>query len=317
MRVLVTGISGFVGQHLARALLLRGHVVAGTYLEEGFALPGVPAGRVALFHLDLRADRARIGADLAAAIEAARPQRIVHLAGLAHVGKSWDDPEGYHRVNVLGTEAVLDAAAGAGSPVLLASSAEVYGVVPEDEQPIPEMRPPAPVTPYARTKEEAERLVLSRGGVVARQFNFIGPGQSAHFALPTFARQLAAIEAGRQPPRLAVGNLEARRDFVHVGDGAEALAQLVELGEPGGVYNVARGEAASIREALDLLLAAAGLDVEIVLDEKYLRPTDIPLLSGSAEPLRRLGWAPQRSTADAVADLWQWTREQVAAGAVR
>ncbi len=319
MRVLVTGISGFVGQHLARALLARGHEVAGTYLEEGFALPGMPAGRVALFHLDLRAERARVDADLAAAVAAARPERIVHLAGLAHVGKSWQDIPGYYQVNVLGTEAVLDAVARAeaGAPVLLASSAEVYGVVPEGEQPIAESRPAAPVSPYALTKAAAERLVLARGGIVVRQFNFIGPGQTAHFALPTFARQLAAIEAGRQPPQLAVGNLEARRDFVHVGDGAEALVQLVELGEPGGVYNVARGQAASIREALDLLLAAAGIEVETVLDERYLRQADIALLSGSAEPLRRLGWSPQRSTADAVADLWQWTREQVAAEVAR
>jgi GDP-4-dehydro-6-deoxy-D-mannose reductase len=319
MRVLVTGISGFVGQHLARALLARGHEVAGTYLEEGFALAGVTAGRVALFPLDLRAGRARIDADLRAAVAVARPQRIVHLAGLAHVGKSWHDIPGYFRVNVLGTEAVLDAAGGGepAVPVLLASSAEVYGVVPEVEQPIAESRAAAPVTPYALTKAAAERLVLARGGVVVRQFNFIGPGQSAHFALPTFARQLAAIEAGRQPPRLAVGNLEARRDFVHVVDGAEALALLVEAGEPGAVYNVAGGRAASIREALDLLLAVAGLRVETVLDERFLRPADIPLLCGSAEPLRRLGWAASRTVGDAVADLWHWSREQVAAEAAR
>ena len=313
MRILVTGISGFVGQHLARALFARGHEVAGTCLDE-CALPGTE-GRVELYRLDLAAERGRIDEELRAAMAAFRPERIVHLAGLAHVGRSWAQPADYERVNVAGTQAVLDAAVGV--PVLFTSSAEVYGAVPEDEQPIVETRAPAPVSPYGRTKAAGERLVLARGGVVARPFNFIGAGQAPSFALPTFARQLAAIEAGQQPAVLAVGNLEARRDFVHVKDGAEALALLVERGAPGAVYNVARGQAISIREALDVLLDAAGFAVEITVDERFLRPSDTPLLCGSAEPLRRLGWTPRRTTAEAIADLWQWSREQVAAEVVR
>ncbi len=314
MRILVTGISGFVGQHLARALLAHGHEVAGTCLDECVPLPG--AGRkIELHRLDLAAERGRIDDDLRAAMAAFRPERIVHLAGLAHVGRSWTETAAYERVNVEGTQAVLDAAVDV--PVLFTSSAEVYGAVPESEQPIVETRAAAPASPYGRNKAAGERLVLARGGVVARPFNLIGPGQAPHFALPTFARQLAAIEAGRQPPLLAVGNLDARRDFVHVADGAEALALLVERGEPGAVYNVASGQAISIREALDLLLAAAGVEVEITVDERFLRPSDTPVLAGSAEPLRRLGWAPRKSTAEAIADLWQWSREQVAAEALR
>jgi len=314
MRILVTGISGFVGQHLARALLAHGHEVAGTWLGEGVALPDLER-RVELYKLDLACERDRIDDDLRLALAAFRPERIVHLAGLAHVGRSWTETAAYERVNVEGTQAVLDAALEV--PVLFTSSAEVYGPVPESEQPIVETRAPAPVSPYGLTKATGERLVLARSGVVARPFNLIGPGQAPHFALPTFARQLAAIEAGRQPPALAVGNLDARRDFVHVADGAEALALLVERGEPGAVYNVARGQAISIREALDLLLAAAGVEVEIALDERFLRPSDTPVLAGSAEPLRALGWAPRKSTAEAIADLWQWSRGQVAAEALR
>jgi GDP-4-dehydro-6-deoxy-D-mannose reductase len=313
MRILVTGISGFVGQHLARALLAHGHEVAGTWLGEG-ALPELER-EVELYKLDLAHERGRLDDDLRAAIAAFRPERIVHLAGLAHVGRSWTETAAYERVNVEGTQAVLDAALDV--PVLFTSSAEVYGTVPESEQPIAETRAPAPASPYGRNKAAGERLVLARGGVVARPFNLIGPGQAPHFALPTFARQLAAIEAGRQPAVLAVGNLDARRDFVHVADGAEALALLVERGEPGAVYNVACGQAISIREALDLLLAAAGVEVAITVDERFLRPSDTPVLAGSAEPLRRLGWAPRRSTAEAVADLWAWSREQVAAEALR
>jgi GDP-4-dehydro-6-deoxy-D-mannose reductase len=293
MRVLVTGVSGFVGHHLARTLVARGHEVSGTFLDESVQIPGV-----ALHPLDLTAGPERVASELASAVAAARPERIVHLAGLAHVGRSWQEMPAYFRVNLLGTEAVLAAAGDV--PVLLASSAEVYGVVPEPEQPIAETRVPAPVSPYALTKAAGERLVLARDGIVMRAFNMTGPGQSPRFALPAFAQQLAAIEAGRQPPTLMVGNLEARRDFVHVADGAEAMALLVEAGRRGGTYNIASGRACSIREALDLLLAVSGVAVEIALDERYLRPSDIALLCGSAEPLARLGWAPRRPIVDAV-----------------
>ncbi|HEV8629691.1 MAG TPA: NAD-dependent epimerase/dehydratase family protein [Thermoanaerobaculia bacterium] len=310
MRVFVTGVSGFVGQHLARELRQRGHAVGGTFLDETCDLP-----EVELHSLDLAAPRAEVAAALRTAIAGFAPERVVHLAGLAHVGSSWQAMPLYYRVNLLGTEEVLAAAGGA--PVLFASSAEVYGPVPEEEQPIGEQREPAPVSPYALTKAAAERLVLARGGTVVRPFNMTGPGQSPRFALPAFAHQLAEIAAGRQLPVLAVGNLEARRDFVHVADGAAALALLVERGEAGGVYNVATGNASSIREALDLLLATSGVKVEIAGDERFLRPADIPLLRGSAEPLRRLGWAPRRTLANAVAELWQWSRERVAAEAAR
>jgi GDP-4-dehydro-6-deoxy-D-mannose reductase len=308
MRVLVTGVSGFVGQHLARALRARGHEVGGTYLDETGDLDGVE-----LHPLDLAGPAETVEAGLRSALAAFRPERIVHLAGLAHVGKSWQAMPSYFHVNLLGTEAVLAAAGRV--PVVFASSAEVYGAVPEAEQPLAETRQPAPVSPYALTKAAAERLVLARRGVVVRPFNLIGPGQSRHFALPTFAHQLAAIEAAQQAPLLAVGNLEARRDFVHVGDGVEAMALLVESGEAGGIYNIASGEARSIREALDVLLGVAGLDVEITVDDRYLRPADIPLLRGSAEPLRRLGWTPRRGLEQAVAELWRWSRQRVAAEA--
>src|SRR4029079_12625949 len=123
---------------------------------------------------------------------------------------------------------------------------------------IVESRAPAPASPYGQTKVAGERLGIGGGGGRARRFSWLVAGQAPSFALPTFARQLAAIEAGRQPAVLAVGNLEARRVLVHVQDGAEALALLAERGEPGAIYNVARGAAISIRQALDLLLAAAG-----------------------------------------------------------
>jgi GDP-4-dehydro-6-deoxy-D-mannose reductase len=295
MHVLVTGISGFVGPRLARHLLEQGDRVSGTYLIDH---PGFPeAGEVSLFEVDLQDASA-----LDRVVREAAPDAIVHLAGLSHVGESWKRMSDYFRVNVLGTDNLL--AAAAGRPVVFASSAEVYGLVPDPEQPITEARMVDPRTPYALTKAAAERLALRYGAVVARAFNLVGPGQSPKFALPTFAEQLAGFRRGEHEPVLRVGNLSARRDFVHVDDGAAAFRLLAEKGKRGGIYNIASGRAFTISEALERLMGISGVKASIRPDPERMRPVDLPLLLGDARPLRALGWTPRRRLDDALADLW-------------
>ena len=295
MHVLVTGISGFIGPRLARHLLEKGDRVSGTYLVDHPVFP--EAGEVGLFEADLQDASA-----LERVVREAAPDAIVHLAGLSHVGESWKRMPDYFRVNVLGTENLL--AAAAGRPVVIASSAEVYGLVPDPEQPITESRMVDPRTPYALTKAASERLALLRGAVVARAFNLVGPGQSPKFALPTFAEQLAAIGRGEREPVLRVGNLSARRDFVHVDDGAEAFRLLAEKGKRGGIYNIASGRDFTIGEALERLMGISGVKATIRPDPERMRPVDLPLLLGDARPLRALGWNPRRTLDDALADLW-------------
>lgn len=299
MHYLVTGISGFVGPRLARHLLERGDRVSGTYLIDHPVFPEVEDVR--LYEVDLQdaAGVERVVRDVA-------PDAIVHLAGLSHVGESWSRMPDYFRVNVLGTDNLL--AAAAGRPLVIASSAEVYGLVPEEEQPIAEDRVVDPRTPYALTKAASERLALLRGAVVARAFNLVGAGQAIKFALPTFAAQLAAIARGEHEPVLRVGNLSARRDFVHVDDGAEAFRLLVEKGERGATYNIASGQAFSIGEALERLRAISGVEATIEVDPERIRPVDLPLLLGDASLLRSLGWEPRRTLDDALADLWAAAR---------
>ena len=292
MRVFVTGIGGFLGLYLGRALRARGHALSGCYLGHKPDLGAAPLVEVTLEE----------GEALGRAIAEADPEVVVHLAGLSHVGESWKRIGDYFRANVLGTESLLEAAAG--RRVVFASTSEVYGKVPESEQPLREERQVDPLTPYALTKAAAELLALREGATVVRCFNLVGPGQTPMFALPAFAQQLAAIRRGEREAALHVGDLSARRDFVHVEDGAEAYALLVERGEPGVVYNLATGQAHSIREALDELLAVAAVGARIVEDPERLRPVDIPLLCGEASRLRALGWAPRRSLGDAVRDLW-------------
>jgi len=298
MRILITGITGFIGSHLARGLDAAGFEVHGLSTDSSEHLAGVGRGISHTDILDLPA--------LAADLERADPEVVVHLAGLSHVGDSWKRPGAHLRVNFGGTRNVLRAAAG--RKVLIASSAEVYGAVPEAEQPIAEDRPLDPRSPYAMTKACAEQLALDAGAVVVRPFNVIGPGQSPSFALPSFAAQLAAIERGEKEPMLAVGDLSPRRDFLHVADAARAYRLLIEKSEPGTVYNLASGEAFSIGQMLERLCRLAGVEARIDRDETLVRPVDLPLLRGDNRRLRALGWAPENSLDDALGALWQATR---------
>lgn len=301
MRVLITGIGGFVGLRLARNLLEHGHRVSGTCLEN---TPPPNVEGADLCKADLL-DRN----SLDRAIEATKPDAVVHLAGLSSVGESWNRLGEYFRVNVLGTENLLEAAASGGKDrkVVFASSAEVYGPVPAEQQPIHEERLPDPRSPYAFTKAATERLALAHGAVVARAFNLVGPGQAPGFVLPSLAGQLAAIARGKESV-LKVGNLTARRDFVHVDDGADAFRILLESGRPGHIYNIAGGQALSIAEVLDRLCAVAGIKPPVEEDPERMRPVDLPLLLGDSGRLRKLGWEPRRSLDQALSDLWEDVR---------
>lgn len=312
MRVLVTGATGFVGRHLCCRLAADGHEMAGTYWgDHPDALLGeIPCGE--LVEVDLGD-----GPALDDLVDRFEPEAVVHLAGLSHVGGSWERMAEYFRVNTLGSENVAVAAERIGvRRLLIASSAEVYGAVPEDEQPLAEDRPVAPASPYALTKAAAERLALARAPertVVVRAFNLIGPGQARHFALPSFAVQLAEIRRGDRPPVLSVGNLAARRDFVHVADAARALALLACRGEPGTVYNLASGEGRSIAEALETLIEVSGTNPRVERDPERLRPVDQPLLVGDATRLGALGWCVELGFERAIRDLWKEAVEEVEA----
>jgi len=311
-RVLVTGAEGFVGGRLVPRLVEQGATVIACHA------PGMVTGhddatgaRAPVEHivLDIRDHHA-----VDSVFRDTAPEAVVHLAGLSDVADSWRRIEGYYRVNVEGAEHVASAARGVSDTcrLVVASSAEVYGPVPKAELPVRETRGLEPGSPYALTKAAVERLCLPLGAVVVRSFNLIGPGQGANFALPSFAAQLAAIQAGREDPVLHVGNLTPRRDFVHVDDGADAYALLVERGEPGSVYNVARGETTELEAALRQLIRISGLEVEIRQDPDRMRPADVPVMCGDASRLRALGWRPKRSFDQALEAIWEDARRRIA-----
>lgn len=296
MRVLITGITGFVGSHLTRRLVDGGHEVTGLATDPARSPLGVH---------DIRSTDVTDASALRDVIEELDPEAIVHLAGLSSVGRSWQVPGDYLRVNFSGTRNLVHEARG--RKVVFASSAEVYGNVPEAEQPIAEDRLLDPRSPYAMTKACAEEVALDYNAVVVRSFNSIGPGQAPHFALPSFAAQLRAISKGEALPVLKVGDLSPRRDFLHVVDAVEGYVTIVERGEPGEVYNLASGTAHSIRHALDRLRAISGVDAEVETDPQRVRPVDVPLLQGDVTKLRALGWSPSHDLDAALRDIWEET----------
>lgn len=254
----------------------------------------------------------------------ARPDAVYHLAAFAHVGRSWDDRAEVARVNVVGTAAVLDACRHCASPprVLLVSSAEVYGVVPAERQPIGEGEPLAPVTPYAASKAAAEQLAVQAHlgdglpVVRVRPFNHIGPGQSPSFVVPALAARIVAAERSGTTA-ITVGNLAPRRDMTDVRDVVRAYRLLVTDGRPGEVYNVCSGRAVAIQEVADRLLALAGTDLQLQVDPALVRPTDVPEVRGDRRRITQVtGWVPELALDDTLRAVLDDARERAADGPV-
>ncbi len=316
MRVLVTGAAGFVGPVLA------GHLAELEPAPEiwGLVWPGderTPPRCLRAIAGDLT-DRA----SLVAALEASRPDVVYHLAAASSVASSWRHPNRVLEINLGGSVKLFEAIRelGLDPTMVVASSGEIYGSVPEDRQPIAEDSALRPLSPYAASKAALDLAVEQYGlrfglrSIRLRMFHHTGPGRPPAFVASGFAHQLASIERGLAPRRLAVGNLEAVRDFTDVRDIARAYHLAAAAAEPGEAYNVCSGRGISIRELLDRLLALSGAKVEIVTDPKRLRTADIPRLIGDNRKFAAAtGWRPEIPLDRTLADLLEWWRQQLGA----
>ena len=291
MRILITGVGGFVGAHLARRLRARGDELVGVGLVDS------PEATRALLAAELRADLTDPAA-IAAAVAEARPDAVVHLAAQSSAGRSFEQPVETFRINSAGTWNLLEAvrARAPGARVLAVGTGEVYGPQPEGSR-IAEDAPFAPVSPYALSKAVADAMAEVAAEahgldvVRTRSFSHTGPGQTPTFVVPSIARQIAAIERGGAEPVVRVGNLEITRDLSDVRDVVEAYVVLLERGKRGAVYNVGSGRGVKLAEVAAALVARARQPVRLEVDPARMRPADVPyLVADVASIARDTGW---------------------------
>jgi GDP-4-dehydro-6-deoxy-D-mannose reductase len=310
MRALVTGAAGFVGQWVGRELVERGWEVTGTCLED--APPSV-APNDPLASLRWQVADVRRGSDLARLLDVAKPDAVVHLAGVAFVPAAQADPGSALEVNVIAAARLLAdlktrRASGTLDPVvLIVGSGEQYGRHEAAEMPLVEAAEQRPHTVYAASKVAQEHIALEAyrsSGVrilATRSFNHSGAGQADRFVIPALVRRALALRASGERG-LSIGNTTTVRDFLHVRDVARAYADLLDRGTPGDVYNVASGTGVDVGTLAMRVLALVGVDAILNTDAALVRPAEVPVLIGDASKLRRAtGWAP-RLTLDSIID---------------
>lgn len=336
----VTGALGFVGVHLVTALVRAGLPVVGAGRQPdggppppwagGFRLTGPapdlegavgyegPDGRFSYVPLDLAEPQpvARLLAGLDTAA-------VYHLAAQSSAAASFDQPRETFAANLGGTLNLLEAVRalpGARRPVVLAvGSCEEYGPQPDRDRPLDEDTPLNPVSPYAVSKAAATLLCLQYARswdlpvIPVRSFSHTGPGHDPRFAFPSFARQIAAAEAGTGPTEIRTGDLSAVRDFLDVRDVVAAYRLLVRQGRPGRVVNVCSGTGLTIAEGLEILVRGARCAVTVVRDPVRDRPSDTARLVGDNTRLRQdTGWEPEHRIQDTLSGLLEEARREFA-----
>src|SRR5262245_3551516 len=312
MRILLTGATGFAGGWLAERLLAQGaHEVVG--LSRGGKWPDESRhlnGRVALRACDL-CDPAQVEAVL----REVAPERIYHLAGYPHVGRSFQEPDAAWQGNLAATRCLYEGMLrwGGRPRILAVGSGMIYGDPVRPDQVFNEDSPLRPTSPYGTSKAAADLVgyQVTRSHnldvVRARPFNHIGPRQSPQFAVANFARQLAEIRRGTRPPLLETGDLSAHRDLTDVRDVTAAYVLLMERGRSGEAYNVGSGTSYSMQTVLDRLVALAGVKVQVRRRTDLLRRADTQKVLVSADRLRaETGWAPRYSLQQTLEDTLQY-----------
>jgi GDP-4-dehydro-6-deoxy-D-mannose reductase len=323
-RIVITGIGGFVGSHLADFLLqnypgkLTVHGICNSQNQANLAhLAGNP--ELILHHQNLEETPA-----LTATLAEIDPVYIFHLAARSFPGASINTPVQTLNTNINITLSLFEAIRHAGLAekvrLLNAGSGDTYGFIEPEDLPIKETTPFRPGNPYAVSKIAQEMLGYQyfRSYKIqifnTRAFNHLGPRLSDALAPGAFARQIAEAEAGKIEPVLLVGNLDSQRDFTDVRDIVRAYWLALNSPEclPGEPYNLCSGQSHSIKEMLDKLLAYSTCQLGIKPDANRLRPSDIPTVRGDAGKFQRAtGWQPRISFDQSLVDLLNYWRERV------
>ena len=320
MKVLITGITGMVGSHLAD-YILNNHPDA--------EVSGVVRWRSPLDNIRQRLDditliqgELRDLSSMIQVINQVQPDRIFHLAAQSFVPISYESPADTFTVNVIGSINLLDAVRNVGiDPMIhMCSSAEVYGNVDESMVPITENTPFNPASPYAVSKVGQDMLGnqyhISYGMKIirTRMFTHSGPRRGNFFAESAFAKQIAEIELGVIPGPVMVGNLESIRTYADVRDAVRAYWALLDFCSVGEVYNIGGNRTLTIGEMLEILKSFASVPIEHEVDPSLLRPSDVTLQIPENSKFReKTGWEPEYSMEQTMEDLLNFHRERTKA----
>ncbi len=325
-RVLITGVTGFVGSHLADFCLKREMHVVGLKRYHLSNMKNV-------FHIENQIEWIDCdmidGKSVEIAVAKANADVIFHMASQSFVSPSWDHPLLYMDANYKMTVHLLEAALRCKSSarIHIPGSGEEYGDIPEEELPITETTSLKTVNPYAVSKVAQDLISYvyyrSYGSPVirTRAFNHEGPRRDKVFGIPWYAYQIVKIERDLQEPLLKTGHLDDLRNFTHVRDMVEAYWIATEKCEPGELYLIGSEEKSHIftfRQALEKLIEmSTAREIRYEIDSRYVRPTQVPrLVCDTSKFRKRTGWNPKLSFEDILTETLQYWREQFDKGLV-
>lgn len=311
MKALITGIAGFAGSHLVETLLTEKVEVAGIIYHSSHSKNlGSSLSKTKIFAGDLNDPKFvnRVVRDF-------KPDHIYHLAAQSSAAVSLADPEATLIGNMKSELNILEAVRNYNlTPrILITGSAEEYGIVEKKDLPIDEDTPFRPIQPYAVSKIAQDflayqyYLAYKLDVVRVRPFNHIGPRQRTDFVVADFSNQVAQIKRGEKEPVVRVGNIEVKRDFTDVRDMVKAYFLALEKGEAGEVYNLGSGRSYSIGWILDQLIGLSGVKIKLELEEKRLRPIDIPeTICDYSKFNKKTGWQPTIPIEQTLKDTLQY-----------
>ena len=311
-RILIIGAAGFVGSYLIDHLYdtLECHIVATKLPNEEF------------WHKNINIEDLDITNPIAIIqlLKETRPDWIINLAAQNSIGYTWENPGLTVEVNIKGSINILDAVKQLEykPKILLIGSGEEYGVISESDAPFSESMSLHPSNIYGATKacQNMMAAIYAKAYdmqiIMARSFNYVGPGQSTLFVISDFAKQIAEIEKHLREPIINVGNLKSKRDFIDVRDIVRAYTLLLELGKSGEVYNIGSGKAVLIETVLNKLLLLSKKRIAVNVSPQKIRPIDVPIVQADITKIvNTTGWKPQMTLEQSLKDVLTYWRNNV------
>lgn len=300
-KVLIFGAGGFVGSYLSREFLEHGYAVVGSDKATRRQLPP----EVAFHPADLLNAE-----EVESLVNAVTPDVVINLAAISSVGASWGIPQTTIEVNVVGALNILEAARKAEKKprILFVGSSEEYVITEQAINEETELNASNPYGISKVTQENFAALYRAHYGLqvyCVRPFNHTGVGQRDSFVLPSFCKQVAAIEKSGQPGTIQVGNLNIERDFSHVKDIVRAYRMIVEQDDCRAIYNVGSGTAYNLTELLRYITKLSHQSISIEVDPARFRPSDQPrICCDHSRITEELGWTPEYSVYDALKEMY-------------